>query len=580
MANSRKDLKSHKVDVPSRRWVSRLSPLGQSRLVWLGSLILACQSVTGLDDLETRSDAGTSAHPGAAGTAGSSFPDAVAGTLTEMAGRGGMPTRAAEGLAAGQGGDRGRTSGGARDAVAGAGVTGGATHQGGGEAAGALAQGPDGGTGTAPAGNAGLGGERSTVTAGDAGDHGPAGAQSGAAAGTGDGKGGYGGVASGGTYSGGMAFGGSLGGSASGGRTFGGTGGSSFGGTGGSSSGGDASGGSPPVVWSETDLGLIDTGCYGHLVVGDGRGDTTNRVYVGDSAFLGGNIYEYTFAGGSWTRAPVGSEGGEHINGLHVADVHNDGSRGIYVTEYGLTEYRYTGAAWEEHSIGAYQWNNGISLGVGRNDGYLRLYLADADVVEVSYDYGDWSANTIDTGEPPLDTVVAPARNDGLNRLYAVLGIFYGSIWEFEYDSVSETYALTAAVSDSTGGQFQMIRAGSARGDGQTRLYAWGEAGLYEFSFGAGAWTGTRVTNVPYEPLCESGGGIVIADGRNDGQTRLYTADANGLGEYSFSSSWKKTGLITAGQVLAMGIGPGRNDGLNRLYATRDNNLYEYVADL
>jgi hypothetical protein len=74
------------------------------------------------------------------------------------------------------------------------------------------------------------------------------------------------------------------------------------------------------------------------------------------------------------------------------------------------------------------------------------------------------------------------------------------------------------------------------------------------------------------------GGSLVLADGRNDGTIRLYTADQDGVGEYTFSNSWSRTGLVTSNAANGLAIGMGRNDCVNRLYVTEGDDVHEYTA--
>ena len=74
-----------------------------------------------------------------------------------------------------------------------------------------------------------------------------------------------------------------------------------------------------------------------------------------------------------------------------------------------------------------------------------------------------------------------------------------------------------------------------------------------------------------------------IAQARNDGLNRLYTASPpgeTGIGEYSFGGSWAKTSNIsTTYEVFDIAIGMGKNDSINRIYATVDDHIEEYTCE-
>jgi hypothetical protein len=92
-------------------------------------------------------------------------------------------------------------------------------------------------------------------------------------------------------------------------------------------------------------------------------------------------------------------------------------------------------------------------------------------------------------------------------------------------------------------------------------------------------------------------GKIIIGDGRNDGITRVYTADgetAGGAGNlYEFSHTDNQWQMINFGtyeaeygndnltRVNAMTIGPARNDEINRLYASGEYSIeFAYYSNL
>jgi hypothetical protein len=355
-------------------------------------------------------------------------------------------------------------------------------------------------------------------------------------------------------------------------------------GTGGSTGSGGAcgqagstggAGGAQSVNWSDVDMGFASVNSVNRIAIGNGRGDGTVRVYAGD---LDTGLYEFSYSGSTWAMTTVSPTA--EANGLKIGNVHNNGVEGIYTTWENLAEYLYQGSAWSSNipkltgpaGIG---FANGLAIGAGRNDGYQRIYVADwQKFIEVSYNYGDWNDALIDSGGNGIgDVVVAQGRNDGTNRVYASYA--YGPIWEYTWNNSTNSYALSACSSQSTAESFDILGAGAGRSDGVQRIYAWGEySGLYEFSYGAGGWTSVQISSVGFN----GGGSLVLADGRNDGTIRLYTADQDGVGEYTFSNSWSRTGLVTSNAANGLAIGMGRNDCVNRLYVTEGDDVHEYTA--
>ncbi len=160
-----------------------------------------------------------------------------------------------------------------------------------------------------------------------------------------------------------------------------------------------------------------------------------------------------------------------------------------------------------------------------------------------------------------------------------ILSTSYGPIWELSYNGgnwITEECSQKA----TTTSDFIILCQGNGRNDGICRIYAWGESGLYEFSYENNDWACVIISNVTYNYSGFSSSNMVLADGRNDGYIRLYTADNNGAGEYTYTGSWSKTGLLSSDPAGGIAVGNGRNDSgpVNRVYATSGTHVYEYTA--
>ena len=120
------------------------------------------------------------------------------------------------------------------------------------------------------------------------------------------------------------------------------------------------------------------------------------------------------------------------------------------------------------------------------------------------------------------------------------------------------------------------IAAGNGRNDGVTRIYgANANARVYEFTYSGGTWNRTDMGKGTYNMMC-----VTVGDGENNGKMRVYSGDSNGnVLEFTFSgTSWQSPVTITTlpQQVNSIAIGKGENDSVNRIYcACSDDHLYE-----
>jgi hypothetical protein len=238
----------------------------------------------------------------------------------------------------------------------------------------------------------------------------------------------------------------------------------------------------------------------------------------------------------------------------------------------------------------------GLTLGNGRNDGVIRLYAAsdNAHVYEYTYAGGSW--NILDMGVAQSagsmnKVTVGPGRNDGINRVYAANNDT--NLYEFHWlpgTGWDGGFAMGTSVS-----YMRDVIVGNGRNDGANRVYganATGRPYEYEYSTALSTWSVFCIDNAQ---IANSSGWIeriTLANGRNDGVTRLYGADHDTTNyEYSYgpdfdpsffsigSSTFTKASIGSASGLMAcIAAGNGRNDGKIRIYAGNYNyHLYEFT---
>ncbi|MEW6042097.1 MAG: carboxypeptidase-like regulatory domain-containing protein, partial [Elusimicrobiota bacterium] len=266
------------------------------------------------------------------------------------------------------------------------------------------------------------------------------------------------------------------------------------------------SGGWPVVVVdSET---WPPSSVFTGVVVGKGRNDTINRVYVGSFE----HIYEYTFNGSTWDKVDISSVSGYYTgyqNKLTIVSGRNDGLNSIYEVDfYGgkdghITEFRWSGSSCVKTDVGfvtgSEYWSN-IAIGDGRNDGINRLYsisggCGNGVIYEFTYSGGVWNKNPLNVGNSfGVGIAVGKGRNDNVNRIYAI--DYPQGIYEITYSGGMWT---KIKIGDESG-DFKLIILGDGRNDGINRVYYVITSGLpgegdtlYELSFSGGKWYKSKV---------------------------------------------------------------------------------------
>jgi hypothetical protein len=281
-------------------------------------------------------------------------------------------------------------------------------------------------------------------------------------------------------------------------------------------------------VWGVSVIG--STGVANNsVIVGPGRSDGVNRVYVG--TVNTGRVMELSWNGTSW-GAPV--DVGGSPSGL---EIHN------------------------------------LTMGPGRNDGRTRIYACslDGNLYEISFSGSTWTQTTVGVSDPPCThAVVGAGRNDGVNRLYATRN---QTVWEYTWTGTSWAAVQVGSV---TRGIVHGIDLGRGRGGTVNHLYiASSASGTFEATF-SGTWSMTSmgddgdVRNVSF------------GAGRNDGVTRVYAGVSNGvIREFTWTgTAWSEADVNqpTGSVIVHAYVRAGRNDGRMRVYgASGDGSAYEFT---
>lgn len=268
-----------------------------------------------------------------------------------------------------------------------------------------------------------------------------------------------------------------------------------------------------------------------YLILGDGRGDGTNRLYVsyntdasgGDS--ISGAVAEFTWNGAVWVSTLNIVTTGGTFGPLAIGDGRNNFTNSLYYysrpggsTKDVLTEATFSGGNW------------GSTVPIS-GDSVSHL-LGPASCL-------GWSGNT--------GIFVYDGRGDGTNRVYTgrTEATWTGVEWQF-------SEVVTQSMKSSTGQNScsptdQIVGLGSALTDGTTRLYAFGSLGetqtldassslvqplvLSEWSYSGTTWSQTDSV-LSMEPLTTFDSNtlnkaIALGQGQNDGVIRVYQSFAS-----------------------------------------------------
>ena len=164
------------------------------------------------------------------------------------------------------------------------------------------------------------------------------------------------------------------------------------------------------------------------MAVADGRNDTVLRIYQGIfDAILGQfHAYELSWNGAGWDSSRLNSGSLSQVMGIVVGDGRNDGTNRVYVAvrDSGVREFTYNGSGWDQTadiSIGSEVF--GVAVGDGQSDGINRLYTAQyspARVMEATFDGVTWQTALVgNLAGPVIRVSVGDARGDGVKRVYS-----------------------------------------------------------------------------------------------------------------------------------------------------------------
>jgi len=329
------------------------------------------------------------------------------------------------------------------------------------------------------------------------------------------------------------------------------------------------------------------------LILADGRGDKTTRLYATD--ITTNTVKEFSFDG-SWANTsnislPFYAEGA-----LLVGDGRADGSAHVYVGEFSsagnVSEFTWDGTAWSGIAMGtagqqmvAAQWCD------PRSDGLLHQYFSTGGPAannisyEFTYDKTGWMMDPIaspltDASWGGFGLAVGPGRNDDVHRLYQ--GIFDAAteqnyIYELSWNGSDWDALELAEFGSGRLSQVMWLTVGQPRNDGLYRLYAVVRGrGVHEFTYDGTAWSETDLLPIGGEVFTS-----VVGQGRNDGVNRLYVGQLIPwqLFEATYDGKrWQYEYLgFPDGGVFRVLVGDGRGDGVNRVYSSGAAGVIEFT---
>jgi len=140
--------------------------------------------------------------------------------------------------------------------------------------------------------------------------------------------------------------------------------------------------------WRSSVIGNV--GCAWDVKIAEGRNDGVKRVYVssGIGANTPGEVHEFSWDNGEWTRVDMGQlpeVGNNNIAwGLTAGEGRNDGTIRIYTGSFKgyLYEYTWRNDAWqfiEVADLGNWKHLHDLNIARGRNDDTLRIYASSGD---------------------------------------------------------------------------------------------------------------------------------------------------------------------------------------------------------
>ena len=228
-------------------------------------------------------------------------------------------------------------------------------------------------------------------------------------------------------------------------------------------------------AWSVAPI-VLKTGYA--LAYGAGRGDATDRLYIGDSSA----VSEMTLNGSTWTSTASIPTSNQTVRAIVIGKARNDGTDRLYFSanDHAIEAVPNT-PAWDLVDCGAYlSGTGGLVLGPGRNDGINRLYSGGTAVEEAWYEGPGWDQAQIVLSLDDARVTVGAGRNDGVQHVYAStydLNTWTTSTREYTYSGGSWT--VTGKLENS---EVTDIVVGAGRNDLAQRIYAAIGTHVYEYT--------------------------------------------------------------------------------------------------
>jgi hypothetical protein len=323
----------------------------------------------------------------------------------------------------------------------------------------------------------------------------------------------------------------------------------------------------PGSAWGVSVIGSTGS-ANNSVVVGPGRNDGVNRVYVGTVST--GSVMELSWNGTAWTspvRAGGSPSGGGEIHNLGMGPGRNDGVVRIYACHDAgpLFELTYDGTRWSQTTMGAISGScTHAAVGRGRNDGINRVYATrGADLWEYTWTGSGWSSLQIGQVSSGILHGLALGSARGGTAVQVYVASTDNGTYEARF-----TNGAWSMLPMGDSGDVRNVSVGAGRNDGIMRVYAATRDGVIrEFTRTSTTWTFTQInTAIGNHPMVHA----YVVDGRNDSVMRVYGASGNG-NAYEFT--WNGSGWVSAtlggGADYLYGFHVGRTrDGRNRLYGS------------
>ena len=243
-------------------------------------------------------------------------------------------------------------------------------------------------------------------------------------------------------------------------------------------------------TWQTSIVGTapdINTG----VVVGDGRNDGKNRLYVSG----GYGLHEWDWDGNSWQNMAINNSYHE-VSG-DIGNARNDGVNRVVMNTNCLLELSWTGNGFAQNDLlctTTDTWPDAVQIADGRNDGIQRVYVNTTDGPqdmeagrwEYTWNGAGWDSQIIETDDHRGDIHLAKLKSDGNNRVYTTTSNYWAGPADdlFEYEWNGTDWVKTGSVLDAISGATAMLASGIGRNDDTLRLYTpnYATGGIYEIT--------------------------------------------------------------------------------------------------